>query len=118
MNTKRLINNLKHDKRQLEDKYFHLLLNTVQKWINANPDYKIYAGMGVWFLEYKGHNVDGGDDYILPHEKREFTYLDEDHDTITVHGGYESFKPISELIQRFEAEGVYLGQNVEPQKGS
>ena len=111
---------LKYDQHQLTDRYWHIMLHEVQTWINANPNYSISAGMGIWSLQYKGRWVDGASssefinyNYTCKH----YSYVDEEecerHDLV---GLRESFKPVGELIEAFEAQGIYLGQNVEPQK--
>lgn len=113
-----IIDTLKHDKQQLNDKYFHILLFEVQEWINKNPDYKIYAGMGIWSLNYKSRLVDGANSADF-HDYKEsgkwYSYVDDDEGRLVLNGLRESFQPIGELIEAFEAEDIYLGQNVEPQ---
>ena len=106
---------LKYDKHQLPDRYWHIMLHEVQTWINANPDYSITAGMGIWVLQCKGRCIDGpcSSEFMRYQcQELEYSYVNEEMERVVLKGLKKSFKPIGALIEAFEAEGIYLGQNV------
>lgn len=81
-----VIKMLQDEKQRLYDKYHKYMVEQCQNWINNNPDFKIYAGMGAWSLHYKNKPIDN----------------------------HELFMPIANLIDEMQLEDIYLGQNIFP----
>lgn len=101
------IEEYKKEKQVIRRKYEALLEEYVTYWISKNPNYRLVAGNGTWYLETKYKHTDK---WVKVEEDDDcnFYYLDEECDDLSQIKITGDWADINETLLDWSCENIYI----------